>query len=321
MTSVPGRGRRRRRRPGRTGPPRRRACPRRRRRRYPRRPRRRPGSRRRVDAELVELRRAAGRPVPGRHLEARPGQVRGHRRAHRPETKERDPLVRHGTLRLGPRRRADAAQQIIGESWRARRDSNPRPLGPQPNALSTELRAHAMLRMAGGEGGIRTLGAGYPTNGLANRRTRPLCDLSVARRPAMLPRVSGPPGHADRARLTGRPSLEEGRPMTEPTSPPTLRGDTEEEIQAYSVGGAQAPRRADHARRLRPRVAGPVRPRGGPDPVDPRRSRRRDRAHRLDVGARASRPSRSSTSRSIVADVLRRAGVRPGPGGGRLPAL
>ena len=30
--------------------------------------------------------------------------------------------------------------------WRARRDSNPRPLGPQPNALSTELRAHMTLR-------------------------------------------------------------------------------------------------------------------------------------------------------------------------------
>ena len=29
--------------------------------------------------------------------------------------------------------------------WRARRDSNPRPSGPQPDALSTELRAHAML--------------------------------------------------------------------------------------------------------------------------------------------------------------------------------
>ena len=29
-------------------------------------------------------------------------------------------------------------------SWRARRDSNSRPLGPQPNALSTELRAHAV---------------------------------------------------------------------------------------------------------------------------------------------------------------------------------
>jgi hypothetical protein len=42
--------------------------------------------------------------------------------------------------------------------WRARRDSNSRPSGPQPDALSTELRAHA-----GGEGGIRTLGAGYPT--------------------------------------------------------------------------------------------------------------------------------------------------------------
>ncbi len=28
--------------------------------------------------------------------------------------------------------------------WRARRDSNSRPLGPQPNALSTELRAHAV---------------------------------------------------------------------------------------------------------------------------------------------------------------------------------
>ena len=27
-------------------------------------------------------------------------------------------------------------------AWRARRDSNSRPLGPQPNALSTELRAH-----------------------------------------------------------------------------------------------------------------------------------------------------------------------------------
>src|SRR5262245_19754603 len=30
--------------------------------------------------------------------------------------------------------------------WRARRDSNSRPLGPQPNALSTELRAHAWRR-------------------------------------------------------------------------------------------------------------------------------------------------------------------------------
>ena len=53
------------------------------------------------------------------------------------------------------------------EEWRARRDSNPRPSGPQPDALSAELRAHAMpsvsVRETGGEGGIRTLGAGYPT--------------------------------------------------------------------------------------------------------------------------------------------------------------
>jgi hypothetical protein len=70
--------------------------------------------------------------------------------------------------------------------WRARRDSNPRPSGPQPDALSAELRAHdvpAIFRASrhslfedrgeapagprsedsGGEGGIRTLEAGYPT--------------------------------------------------------------------------------------------------------------------------------------------------------------
>jgi hypothetical protein len=35
------------------------------------------------------------------------------------------------------------------------------------------------LRLAGGEGGIRTLGTGVsPYNGLANRRIRPLCHLS-----------------------------------------------------------------------------------------------------------------------------------------------
>ena len=50
-----------------------------------------------------------------------------------------------------------------GKGWRARRDSNPRPSGPQPDALSAELRAHAMPRESGGEGGIRTLEAGYPT--------------------------------------------------------------------------------------------------------------------------------------------------------------
>ena len=33
---------------------------------------------------------------------------------------------------------------------------------------------------SGGEGGIRTLGTALqPYSGLANRRTRPLCDLSI----------------------------------------------------------------------------------------------------------------------------------------------
>ena len=41
-------------------------------------------------------------------------------------------------------------------------DSNSRPLGPQPDALSTELRAHT-CRRCWRRGGIRTLDAGYPT--------------------------------------------------------------------------------------------------------------------------------------------------------------
>ena len=46
--------------------------------------------------------------------------------------------------------------------WRARRDSNSRPLGPQPNALSTELRApDSAGRWRRGRD--RTLEAGYPT--------------------------------------------------------------------------------------------------------------------------------------------------------------
>src|SRR4051794_25626956 len=72
---------------------------------------------------------------------------------------------------------ADVTTRPTSRCWRARRDSNPRPSGPQPDALSTELRAQcvpplratrATLRRAidariGGEGGIRTLDAGYPT--------------------------------------------------------------------------------------------------------------------------------------------------------------
>ncbi len=66
--------------------------------------------------------------------------------------------------------------------WRARRDSNPRPSGPQPDALSTELRAHATLRgrLAEREG-FEPSKQVTPLGGLANRCTRPLCDLSAER--------------------------------------------------------------------------------------------------------------------------------------------
>src|SRR6266496_2615812 len=67
--------------------------------------------------------------------------------------------------------------------WRARRDSNSRPSGPQPDALSTELRAHAAVPT---NGDILAEREGFEPSkpvtqlgGLANRCTRPLCDLSV----------------------------------------------------------------------------------------------------------------------------------------------
>ena len=48
--------------------------------------------------------------------------------------------------RSGTRTSAHVTHESVGHvrvgNWRARRDSNSRPLGPQPNALSTELRAH-----------------------------------------------------------------------------------------------------------------------------------------------------------------------------------
>ena len=63
--------------------------------------------------------------------------------------------------------------------------------------------------------------------------------------------------------------------MTEPTSPPTYKVTSEEELDAIGGRRRQAPRRADHARRLRPALAGALRAGGGPDPVGPRRPRRR----------------------------------------------
>ena len=64
--------------------------------------------------------------------------------------------------------------------WRAREDSNLRPSGPQPDALSTELRAP--VRAVAEREGFEPSEEETPFNGLANRRTRPLCDLSAERR-------------------------------------------------------------------------------------------------------------------------------------------
>ena len=81
--------------------------------------------------------------------------------------------------------------------WRARRDSNSRPSGPQPDALSTELRAHACGRAGLAEReGFEPSEQVTPLNGLANRRTRPLCDLSQSGQPmiasdAFPPALSG----------------------------------------------------------------------------------------------------------------------------------
>ena len=77
--------------------------------------------------------------------------------------------------------------------WRARRDSNPRPLGPQPNALSTELRAHAMPGGLAEREGFEPSMQVTPHGGLANRCTRPLCDLSVATAAEILTWPSPPP--------------------------------------------------------------------------------------------------------------------------------
>ena len=72
---------------------------------------------------------------------------------------------------------ADSGGRHAGD-WRAREDSNLRPSGPQPDALSTELRARATA-MAEREG-FEPSEEETPFNGLANRRTRPLCDLSAS---------------------------------------------------------------------------------------------------------------------------------------------
>jgi hypothetical protein len=89
----------------------------------------------------------------------------------------------------------NAGSESRRRTWRARRDSNPRPSGPQPDALSAELRAHRWRRwrMAEREG-FEPSEQVTPLGGLANRCTRPLCDLSEATAADMLPRGPGRAG-------------------------------------------------------------------------------------------------------------------------------
>ena len=107
--------------------------------------------------------------------------------------------------------------------------------------------------------------------------------------------------------------------MTEPTPPPTYKVTSEEEIQAYSVGGVKRHDAPITLVDYDPRMAGAVRPRGGQDPVDPRGSRR-PRSHHTgstSVPGLAAKPVIDITMRRPR--LIRRAGLRPGPGGGRLP--
>src|SRR3954447_11533579 len=88
-------------------------------------------------------------------------------------------------------------RQPWGE-WRARRDSNPRPSGPQPDALSTELRAHdAAAEILAEREGFEPSKQVTPLGGLANRCTRPLCDLSVRAAGGILPSRPGDHGGSE----------------------------------------------------------------------------------------------------------------------------
>ena len=102
---------------------------------------------------------------------------------------------RHAQGRLT--NRGSRGEQFVGK-WRARRDSNPRPSGPQPDALSAELRAHACPAGVAEREGFEPSMQVTPHGGLANRCTRPLCDLSVATAAGILSWARGRPGRRRR---------------------------------------------------------------------------------------------------------------------------
>src|ERR1035437_1475854 len=109
-------------------------------------------------------------------------------------------LLMAGTLpHIETTPRAVSGSVCLRKCWRARRDSNPRPPGPQPGALSTELRAHSTVSHENGlaeREGFEPSRQVTPPGGLANRCTRPLCDLSRATAAGIL---AWPTGVAARA--------------------------------------------------------------------------------------------------------------------------
>src|SRR5215213_264707 len=127
------------------------------------------------------------------------------------------------------------------EGWRARRDSNPRPSGPQPDALSAELRARGAapdLRGSVAEReGFEPSKQVTPLNGLANRRTRPLCDLSAGGSEATTGSLEN--GLRESVRIGSASPLacrERTSPLTDrdtPTKPPEV-SDTD--LAAITVG-------------------------------------------------------------------------------------
>ncbi len=155
--------------------------------------------------------------------------------------------------RLANRARMPVDVLAMTDEWRARRDSNSRPSGPQPDALSTELRAHRWRRRRVAEReGFEPSEQVTPLGGLANRCTRPLCDLSEPQRRACYHRAEGLPADRPRAsRPTGR-ALDRG--------PASCSAGERHDGGAALAGALVAP----SARPIRAPVYGCRRPRSSP---------------------------------------------------------
>ncbi len=104
--------------------------------------------------EVGELRRATRRPVPARDREPGPGQVGGHRRAHRAEPEERDATASrdgfggHGRRQAGVSGGSAGApgRRLVGRRWRCRRRRRSR-LHPRWSPCPSSHRSAAAPRI------------------------------------------------------------------------------------------------------------------------------------------------------------------------------